>query len=213
MLLWLLLPICFTAIGLVGIAAVCVVAVSHGSVNITESFPLISYCGSYQPESCIFSQICNICSLLGMLIVVIRYQQIRDLDCHPKTNMACLALGLTSSSGISLMGNFQHSAVMVLHFFGMFLAFIPGLVYFALQLWQMYHSAPCHHKHWLGPLRVACCSACTVLLFNAMVLFGVDHIPGAVACEGLVVTLFFCQFGLLAVDFKQIDSLKLSLSK
>jgi hypothetical protein len=42
-----------------------------------------------------------------MLIVVIRYQQIRDLDCHPKTNMACLALGLTSSSGISLMGNFQ----------------------------------------------------------------------------------------------------------
>ncbi|CAL8314724.1 unnamed protein product [Arctogadus glacialis] len=65
MLLWLLLPICFTAIGLVGIAAVCVVAVSHGSVNITESFPLISYCGSYQPESCIFSQICNICSLLG----------------------------------------------------------------------------------------------------------------------------------------------------
>ncbi|CAL8285431.1 unnamed protein product [Boreogadus saida] len=133
-----------------------------------------------------------------MLIVVIRYQQIRDLDCHPKTNMACLALGLTSSSGISLMGNFQHSAVMVLHFFGMFLAFIPGLVYFALQLWQTYHSAPCHHTHWLGPLRVACCSACTALLFTG---------------QGLVVTLFFCQFALLAVDFKQIDSLELSLSK
>ena len=57
---------------------------------------------------------------------------------------------------------------MVLHFFGMFLAFIPGLVYFTLQLWQMYHSGPSHNKLWLGPLRVAFCSACTALFITGI---------------------------------------------
>ena len=43
-----------------------------------------------------------------MWIVVIRYQQVRDLgDQCRRANLAALVLGLISSIGISILGNFQ----------------------------------------------------------------------------------------------------------
>lgn len=98
-------------------------------MNIVSS----STCGSYNPQSCLFSQICNICCVLGesshliwktgpctvpsvylplslsvaLWIVTIRFQQLRDLGSGSHLNTAGLVLGFISSIGISILGNFQ----------------------------------------------------------------------------------------------------------
>ncbi|KAI4821811.1 hypothetical protein KUCAC02_007393, partial [Chaenocephalus aceratus] len=108
--LWALLPICQAVLGTVGIWTVFAVSVSNGSVNLTEGFPYISECGSYNPQSCLFSQMCNICS------------QVKDFGNHGKANIAGIILGF--------IGNFQQSVVKSIHMLGAFLAFFLGLAYF-----------------------------------------------------------------------------------
>ncbi|XP_041943122.1 modulator of macroautophagy TMEM150B-like isoform X2 [Alosa sapidissima] len=166
---WALLPVILAVGGTAGIWAVYGVAVSNESVNLTAGFPYISTCGSYYPQSCWFSQICNVSSFLIIWIVVIRYQQVRDLgyQCR-RTNLAALVLGFISSIGISILGNFQQSVSLGIHLFGAFLAFIVGLVYFWVQLWLTYKAEPSQDRHWLGPLRAVLCSLCTVFLIASI---------------------------------------------
>ncbi|XP_067331966.1 modulator of macroautophagy TMEM150B isoform X2 [Channa argus] len=163
--LWALLPISLAVFGTVGIWTVFAVAVTNGSVNLTEGIPFISNCGTYNPQSCLFSQICNICSVLSLWIVVIRYQQVQDYGDHGKANIASIVLGFISSIGISVIGNFQQSVLMGIHLFGAFLAFFIGLAYFWVQLFLTYRAEPSQDRCWVGPVRALCCTFCTILVF------------------------------------------------
>uniref|UniRef100_A0A4W6D345 Transmembrane protein 150B n=1 Tax=Lates calcarifer TaxID=8187 RepID=A0A4W6D345_LATCA len=139
--LWALLPVSLAVFGTVGIWTVFAVAVTNGSVNLTEGVPFISECGTYTPQSCLFSQICNICSVLALWIVVIRFQQVRDYGNHGKANIVSIVLGFISSVGISVIGNFQQSVLMKIHLLGAFLAFFLGLAYFWVQLFLTYQGS------------------------------------------------------------------------
>ncbi|XP_041943119.1 modulator of macroautophagy TMEM150B-like isoform X1 [Alosa sapidissima] len=198
---WALLPVILAVGGTAGIWAVYGVAVSNESVNLTAGFPYISTCGSYYPQSCWFSQICNVSSFLIIWIVVIRYQQVRDLgyQCR-RTNLAALVLGFISSIGISILGNFQQSVSLGIHLFGAFLAFIVGLVYFWVQLWLTYKAEPSQDRHWLGPLRAVLCSLCTVFLIATM-------------CEWALVMTFFLLFASFAAEFRLIECHQLTVHK
>ncbi|XP_013920431.1 PREDICTED: transmembrane protein 150B [Thamnophis sirtalis] len=65
MLLWPLLPVFLAAVGICGFWVVFAMAVTNGSVNVTEVFPYISTCGAYPPQSCVFGQILNLGAFLG----------------------------------------------------------------------------------------------------------------------------------------------------
>ncbi|XP_026181507.1 modulator of macroautophagy TMEM150B [Mastacembelus armatus] len=210
---WALLPVCLAAFGTVGIWTVCAVAVSNGSVNLTEGVPYISECGSYNPQSCLFSQICNTFSVFALWIVVIRFQQVRDYGDHGKANIASIVLGFISSLGISLIGNFQQSVLMGVHLLGAFLAFFLGLAYFWVQLYLTYRAQQCEDRWWLGPVRATCCSLCTVLVIIMCVLHNTGYPSGAAVCEWGLVTLFFFLFALFASEFRHIDCHCLTVQK
>ncbi|GLD73545.1 transmembrane protein 150B, partial [Lates japonicus] len=161
--LWALLPVSLAVFGTVGLWTVFAVAVTNGSVNLTEGVPFISECGTYTPQSCFFSQICNICSVLALWIVVIRFQQVRDYGNHGKANIVSIVLGFISSVGISVIGNFQQSVLMKIHLLGAFLAFFLGLAYFWVQLFLTYQAQPSQDRCWVGPARAMCCILCTIL--------------------------------------------------
>ncbi|KAF3700442.1 Modulator of macroautophagy TMEM150B [Channa argus] len=203
--LWALLPISLAVFGTVGIWTVFAVAVTNGSVNLTEGIPFISNCGTYNPQSCLFSQICNICSVLSLWIVVIRYQQVQDYGDHGKANIASIVLGFISSIGISVIGNFQQSVLMGIHLFGAFLAFFIGLAYFWVQLFLTYRAEPSQDRCWVGPVRALCCTFCTILVFAMSILHNTEHPSGAAVCEWTLVMLFFVLFGLFAAEFRHID--------
>ncbi|XP_053194832.1 modulator of macroautophagy TMEM150B [Scomber japonicus] len=211
--LWALLPIFLAIFGTVGIWTVFGIAVTNGSVNLTESFPYISKCGTHNPQSCLFSQICNICSVLALWIVVIRFQQVRDYGNHGKANIASIVLGFISSLGISLLGNFQQSVLMGIHLLGAFLAFFVGLGYFWVQVFLTYRAQPSLDRCWVGPLRAICCIICTILVIIMSILHNTGHKSGAAVCEWALVMVFFCLFGLFAAEFRHIDCHHLTIQK
>ncbi|XP_018618791.1 modulator of macroautophagy TMEM150B [Scleropages formosus] len=208
---WALLPVLLAVAGTLGIWVVFGIAVSNGTVNLTVEFPYISTCGSYNPQSCLFAQIINLCAVLVVWIVVLRFQQIRDYGHKSKVNVASVVLGFISALGISFVGNFQQTVVMGAHLFGAFLAFYVGVIYFWLQLWLTYKVEPSQDRCWVGPLRAIFCTVCTVLIVVMSILHN-NHLRSAAAiCEWLAVMSFFMLFGLFAAEFRHIDCHRLTV--
>uniref|UniRef100_A0A671PVD4 Zgc:123244 n=1 Tax=Sinocyclocheilus anshuiensis TaxID=1608454 RepID=A0A671PVD4_9TELE len=208
---WALLPVTLAVFGIIGMWAVYAIAVSNSTVNITEEFPFISTCGSYNPQSCLFSQICNICCVLALWIVTIRFQQVRDLGSGSHLNTASLVLGFISSTEISILGNFQQSVGMGVHLLGALLAFFLGLAYFWVQAWLSYDSLPSHDRKWVVPVRVILCSQCTCLVICMFVLYNTGFRSEAAICEWALVICFFALFAIFAAEFRHIDCLKLTV--
>ncbi|XP_067089541.1 modulator of macroautophagy TMEM150B [Osmerus mordax] len=211
--LWALLPVGLAVFGTVGIWLVFGMAVSNGTVNVTVEFPYISTCGSFSPQSCIFSQVCNTCAVLALWVVVIRFQQIRDYGDDSKVNLASIILGFISSIGISIIGNFQQSVLLGPHLLGACLAFFVGLVYFWLQAWLTYRAAPSPERCWVGLIRTVCCSSCTLLVILMAVFHNTGNRTGGAICEWALVMIFFVQFGLFGAEFRHIDYHKLTVQR
>ncbi|XP_029440619.1 modulator of macroautophagy TMEM150B isoform X2 [Rhinatrema bivittatum] len=202
---WALLPILLTAWATTGLWIVYAMAVSNGSVNVTVTFPYISTCGSYPPQSCIFGQVLNIGAFLGVWISLIRFQQIRDYGCHSRLNTASLILGLLTTLGTSMVGNFQQTNQLETHLLGAFLAFFVGAAYFWLQTALTYQVEPRHGGRWAGPLRFGLCLFCTALIV-LMVVFHTQNLKSVAAiCEWTAAMILFFLFGLFAVDFWHLD--------
>ncbi|XP_035254509.1 modulator of macroautophagy TMEM150B isoform X1 [Anguilla anguilla] len=210
---WALLPILLAIGGAAGMWAVCAMAVINGTVNLTKGVPYISECGTYNPQSCVFSQLLNICAFLGIWVAVLRFQQIRDFGLNSKVNTASLVLGFISALGISVLGNFQKSVLLGVHLFGVFLAFFGGLTYFWLQVWLTYKAEPCQDHHRVGPVRIVLCSICTILIFTTIALHITGHRSSAAVCEWVVVMAFFVLFGLFGVELRHIDCHRLAVQK
>ncbi|XP_031176585.1 modulator of macroautophagy TMEM150B [Sander lucioperca] len=203
--LWALLPISLAVFGTVGVWTVFAVAVRNGSVNLTEGVPYISVCGSYTPQSCLFSQICNIISFLALWIVLIRFKHVRDNGNHGKANTASIVLGLISSVGLSILGNFQESVLLSIHLLGAYLAFYLGLAYFWVQLFLTYRAPPSQDRCWVTPARATCCTLCTILVILMTSLGITGFHSGAAVCEWAMVMLFFGLFSLFATEFRHIN--------
>ncbi|XP_063326621.1 modulator of macroautophagy TMEM150B [Pelmatolapia mariae] len=211
--LWALLPVCLAFFGTAGIWTVFAIAVTNGSVNLTEGIPYISQCGTYNPQSCLFSQVCNICCFLALWVVAIRFQQVRDYGDHGKANIASIVLGFTSSISISVTGNFQQSVLMIIHTVGAVLAFFLGLAYFWVQLYLTYRAQPSQDRWWVGPVRATVCIICTITVIVMSILHITGFSSGAAACEWILVMSFFCLFGLFAAEFRHIDCHSLTVQK
>ncbi|KAL0992674.1 hypothetical protein UPYG_G00096560 [Umbra pygmaea] len=209
---WALLPFGLVGFGTVGIWLVFGIAVSNGTVNITVRFPYISECGTYDPQSCVFSQVCNICATLTLCIVVIRFQQVRH-DGVSKANNASMVLGFFSSLGISILGNFRQSVFFGIHVFGAFLAFYVGLAYFWLQAWLTYKAPPSKERCWVGSVRAALCSVCSILVVSMATGLMVGSGSTGPISEWALVMSFFLLFGLFASEFRHINYHQLSVQK
>ncbi|KAK1155370.1 modulator of macroautophagy TMEM150B-like [Acipenser oxyrinchus oxyrinchus] len=203
--IWAMIPIVFALTGTVGFWAVFGMAVSNGSVNLTQEFPYISTCGSYTPQSCVFAQILNLGSLLVVWITLMRFQQIKDSGQHSRTNTASLVLGLICSLGTSFVGNFQQTVLMGAHLFGAFLAFFVGVAYFWVQVYLTYTVKPCHGGRWIFPVRIVLCSTCTGLIIIMSVLHNLGFRTQAALCEWGAAMAFFLLFGLFFVEFRHMD--------
>uniref|UniRef100_A0A131YD68 Transmembrane protein n=2 Tax=Rhipicephalus TaxID=426455 RepID=A0A131YD68_RHIAP len=84
--------------------------------HVEVEFPYISDTGTYAPESCIFSQLLNICSFLMAATVYVRYKEVEQYyrdhlsQESPRVlrmNTSGLWLGWISSLGVSIVANFQ----------------------------------------------------------------------------------------------------------
>ncbi|XP_036893982.1 modulator of macroautophagy TMEM150B [Sturnira hondurensis] len=209
-----LLPVFLAIWAAVSIWTVFAIAVANRSVNLTEGIPYISLCGSYPPQSCIFSQLLNMGAAMAAWICILRYHQLRDWGVKKWLNQVILWSGLLCALGTSVVGNFQQKNQQATHLTGAFFAFFVGHVYFWLQLllsWKMKKSLPQPGTPWIRPLRLALCSLCTVLMVTMVILHTSSRRSAAAVCEWTIAMLLFALFGLLAVDFSKLHSCTLCL--
>lgn len=189
------------------------IAVANGTVNLTEGIPYISLCGSYPPQSCIFSQLLNMGAAMAAWICILRYHQLRDWGVRKWLNQLILWSGLLCALGTSVVGNFQQKNQQATHLTGAFFAFFVGHLYFWLQLllsWRM-KSLPQPGAPWIRRLRLVLCSLCTILMVTMVILHTWPLRSASAACEWAVAMLLFTLFGLLAVDFSGLHSCTLCL--
>uniref|UniRef100_A0A6I8PC75 CWH43-like N-terminal domain-containing protein n=1 Tax=Ornithorhynchus anatinus TaxID=9258 RepID=A0A6I8PC75_ORNAN len=179
---WALLPAFLAAWATVGVWTVFALAVSNNSVNLTRVFPYISHCGSFPPQSCIFSQILNLGAAMAGTICLLRYHQLQGWGAPPGWNQVSLGAGLLSALGTSIVGNFQQTLQLPTHLVGAFLAFAIGLSYFWLQLFlaRRVNSQPLPGAPWISPLRIALCGLCSSLMVASIL----PPRCGAAGCGG-----------------------------
>uniref|UniRef100_A0A8C5LEL1 Transmembrane protein 150B n=2 Tax=Jaculus jaculus TaxID=51337 RepID=A0A8C5LEL1_JACJA len=203
-----LLPVFLALWAIAGIWIVFGIAVINRTVDLKKGFPYISFCGSYPPQSCIFSQVLNMGAAMAAWICIVRYHQLRDWGVKTWHNQLILWSGLLCVLGTSIVGNFQETNQKPTHLAGAFLAFVLGNLYFWLQLflsWWM-KVLPQPGPRWMGPLRLTLCSLTTILIVAMTVLHSRTLRSASAACEWAVAMLLFSLFGLLAVDFSRLNS-------
>ncbi|CAD5221984.1 unnamed protein product [Bursaphelenchus xylophilus] len=130
------LPVLFAIVFTAMLGATYCFAVYHGDVD--PVFPYISANGDNRPESCVFSMLLNLCALLSIVIVHLRYSLIAELNRSSnlflkRLNGLALYLGTFGGIGMFIVANFQETAVVKVHLFGAFTCFGFGGLYMVLQ--------------------------------------------------------------------------------
>ncbi|XP_051923613.1 transmembrane protein 150Aa isoform X2 [Hippocampus zosterae] len=129
---WIVLPVSLSAFSITGIWIVYAMAVmnhhvcpvENWSYNVTcteellrpgfpktcctiQDIPLISKCGSYPPESCLFSLIGNVGAFMVVMVCLLRYAQVIEHSHRCWVNTSALVSGCTNALGLVMVGNFQ----------------------------------------------------------------------------------------------------------
>ncbi|XP_045175779.2 DNA damage-regulated autophagy modulator protein 2-like isoform X1 [Mercenaria mercenaria] len=164
-------------------------SIAVGNKHVEPGFPYISDTGTRSPESCVFGQLLNIGAVLAGIIIYTRYRQslyhfensARKYLLH--LNTAAFITGLLTIFGVSLVGNFQETNILVVHLLGAFLAFAVGFVYMILQTIISCKSVSFKipgNSLFIRRLRIALCVADLVLLIllSIMTLVAGSKGPG-----------------------------------
>ncbi|XP_068560086.1 transmembrane protein 150A-like isoform X2 [Cebidichthys violaceus] len=129
---WIVLPVSLSAFSITGIWIVYAMAVmnhhvcpvENWSYNVTcteelprpgfpktcctiQDIPLISKCGSFPPESCLFSLIGNVGAFMVVMVCLLRYAQVIEHSHRCWVNTSALVSGCTNALGLVMVGNFQ----------------------------------------------------------------------------------------------------------
>ncbi|CAH7138213.1 transmembrane protein 150A [Phodopus roborovskii] len=231
---WILLPVSLSAFSITGIWTVYAMAVMNRHVCPVENWsynescspdpaeqggpktcctlddvPLISKCGTYPPESCLFSLIGNMGAFMVALICLLRYGQLLEQSRHSWINTTALITGCTNAAGLVVVGNFQVDHAKSLHYIGAGVAFPAGLLFVCLQCVLFYHGATTTLDLAMAYLR----SVLAVIAFITLVLSGVFFLHessqlqhGAALCEWVFVLDILIFYGTFSYEFGAISS-------
>ncbi|XP_028404502.1 DNA damage-regulated autophagy modulator protein 2-like [Dendronephthya gigantea] len=138
------LPVLFASILFISIITSFVIAVARS--DITPWFPAISDTATKTPESNVFSQLVNIATFIGLILIYVRYLQVkRDVQLleggqNPVIlNRYSLPIGLIAILGCSFVANFPECQVPIVHIIGAMVLFIFGNIYVWVQVVVSFH--------------------------------------------------------------------------
>ncbi|XP_041088278.1 transmembrane protein 150A-like [Polyodon spathula] len=226
---WIILPVSLSAFSITGIWIVYAMAVmnhhvcpvenwsynlscaeetpKHGfpkSCCTLEDIPLISKCGSFPPESCVFSLIGNVGAFMVVMVCMLRYAQVIERSRRSWVNTSGLVAGCTNALGLVIVGNFQVDHAKSLHYIGAGVAFPAGLLFVCLQCVLTYRIAVSSLDYWMAHFRMALAIVAVV----SMVLSGIFFIHerfvlqhAAAICEWIFTVTILVFYGTFTYEF------------
>ncbi|KAM6944833.1 transmembrane protein 150A-like [Lycodopsis pacificus] len=231
---WIVLPVSLSAFSITGIWIVYAMAVmnhhvcpvENWSYNVTcteelprpgfpktcctiQDIPLISKCGSFPPESCLFSLIGNVGAFMVVMVCFLRYAQVIEHSHRCWVNTSALVSGCTNALGLVMVGNFQVDHAKSLHYVGAGVAFPAGLLFVCLQCVLTYRVAVTALDYWMAHFRVAL----TLGAMVSLVLSGVFFIHesfilqhAAAICEWVFTVDILVFYGTFTYEFGTVTS-------
>jgi len=137
-------------------------------------WPYISDTATKPPESCIFSQLINVGSLLLAISFYIRYKQVSEYcssyqmqRVYKHVNSLSLWLGWAGALGLSMIANFQETEVYWVHKIGLYLCFGCGV----LWLWALAYTSSGLYP--IQSSRLMLVSRCILLVINTSTFLSV----------------------------------------
>ncbi|KAL1138844.1 hypothetical protein AAG570_008906 [Ranatra chinensis] len=144
--------------------------------HVSPIFPYISDTGAFAPESCIFSLLLNVISILLAGCVYIRHLQVSKfanfrygIDLKLKVNKIATYFGFFSCLGMSMVGNFQDNNVWEGHYIGALLCFVGGTIYFIFQTVFSYHMSKLFNSKCVFYSRCILCTLSVIFDFIAII--------------------------------------------
>ncbi|EDO49700.1 predicted protein, partial [Nematostella vectensis] len=178
------LPLLWSLFAGVMLAVCYTIATSKGHVY--PYVPAISDTGLFYPESSIFSESFNFIAYSVLVLMMIRYFQVRQILASgtvqdgkegilTKLNKASLVVGTLSAFGATLVGNFKserkHTTMMFFHDAGSILLFAAGSCYFWIHVVLTHHLVKIgYNSCCMFAIRFALtvlCSVCGLTFFLA----------------------------------------------
>ncbi|XP_053520517.1 transmembrane protein 150A isoform X2 [Artibeus jamaicensis] len=174
-----------------------------------DDVPLISKCGTYPPESCLFSLIGNVGAFMVALLGLLLYGQLLEQSRHSWINTTTLITGCTNAAGLVVVGNFQVDHAKSLHYIGAGVALPAGLLFVCLHCVLSYHGATAPQDLAMAYLRIVLAA----IAFVALILSGVFFVHessqlqhGAALCEWVFVIDLLIFHGTFCYEFGTVSS-------
>ncbi|XP_069741801.1 transmembrane protein 150A isoform X2 [Narcine bancroftii] len=172
-----------------------------------DNIPLVSKCGTFPPESCLFSLICSIGSFMVMLLGLLRYAQVMERHRRSLLNIAALITCWSCAAGLIIVGNFQVDNAKILHYVGAGVGFPSSMLFICFQSALTYKIAKNPLDYRIGHCRFLL----TIVAFINLVLTGVFFIQersdlqhAAAICEWVFTIIILIFYGTFAVEFGSI---------
>lgn len=231
---WIILPVSLAAFSITGIWIVYAMAVmnhhvcpvENWSYNVTcteetakpgfpktcctlQDIPLISKCGSYPPESCLFSLIGNVGAFMVVMVCLLRYAQIIEHRNHCWLNTSGLVSGCTNAVGLVMVGNFQVDHAKKLHYVGAGAAFPAGILFVCLQCLLTYRVAVTALDYWMAHVRVALATGALITLVLSGIFFIHESFVlqhAAAICEWVFTVVILIFYGTFTYEFGTVTT-------
>ena len=128
---------------------------------VVTALPFISDTGTTSPASCWFGLFLNATAYIFLMVMVVRYLQIREHLTHEQKkvkviNIISLVIGILAALGVSMVACFQETNVKSMHLIGAFMAFIGGIIYGYMHAYlthKLIKESFFNHK-WLMVIRI-----------------------------------------------------------
>ncbi|XP_038841067.1 transmembrane protein 150A-like [Salvelinus namaycush] len=231
---WIVLPVSLSAFSITGIWIVYAMAVmnhhvcpvENWSYNVTcteeiarpgspktcctiQDIPLISKCGSFPPESCLFSLIGNVGAFMVVMVCLLRYAQVIEHSHRCWINTSALVSGCTNALGLVMVGNFQVDHAKSLHYVGAGVTFPAGLLFVCLQCVLTYRVAVTALDYWMAHVRVALAAGALVSLVLSGIFFIHESFVlqhAAAICEWVFTVDILVFYGTFTYEFGTVTN-------
>ncbi|XP_022595599.1 transmembrane protein 150C [Seriola dumerili] len=209
---WALLPPVYSVCTAAGLWAVYFLAVQDQKIAPLSSqyrrrngsfyAPYISIAGNFPPASCIFSEVMNLAAIVGFIIAVLRYLQLKQAIDKPWLNFASLVAFSIGCFGMTLVGNFQLFTQEMIHNLGTFMTFGLGTLFCWVQSYITLRVNLRNEGRKAGIIRFLLSGAitlCMILYFSLMAQRLHMH---AARCQWALVMFFLTFLATFAIEFR-----------
>lgn len=149
--------------------------------HVDVDFPYISDSGTLSPESNIFAQMFNIAAALALCSIYVRFKQVEqfyrdDLSSRAIVTLNSVAfwMGALASLGMTLVANFQETAVLEVHLIGATVLFFLGTIYMWLQTAMSYRMLPLLNSLKMARTRLVLSAIATLGLLSTTIFAGIS---------------------------------------